>query len=412
LIPAEYVFKLWLAHGITTVRECGAFMGLQWTLDQEKKSTANEITAPHIVTYPVFFWPLLNSKIKKKEDVEAWLSEVVKSGVTGIKYFGGPPDISETLFAECRDRGLRTACHHSLLYSARVNALDSARMGLTSMEHGLGLPVVLSTRSGIQDFPLDFNDSDEQAHFLEGNRMWGRTKPGGTLWNEVIEEMLELDFTLVPTLAVYEAGRDVMRTMWAEWHKQYTLPAQWRFFQPSRVSHGSFYFDWTTANEIEWRENYRYWLEFLNDYKNQGGRVTTGSDAGFIFKLFGFDFIRELEMFQEAGFHPLEVIQSASIKGAELLNLDKEIGTIEVGKKADLILVTENPIANFKVLYGTGHMRLSDETGQIERVGGISWTIKDGIIYDAKELLADVREMVAKEKETEAASVGKSLCLD
>lgn len=61
---------------------------------------------------------------------------------------------------------------------------------------------------------------------------------------------------------------------------------------------------------------------------------------------------------------------------------------------ADLIIVPENPVHNLKVLYGTGAVRLNDATGQAERVGGVKWVIKDGIVYDAKSLLADVREMV------------------
>jgi hypothetical protein len=53
---------------------------------------------------------------------------------------------------------------------------------------------------------------------------------------------------------------------------------------------------------------------------NRGGRVTTGSsDSGFIYKVYGFGYIRELELLQEAGFHPLEVSQSATMYGAELL---------------------------------------------------------------------------------------------
>jgi hypothetical protein len=54
------------------------------------------------------------------------------------------------------------------------------------------------------------------------------------------------------------------------------------------------------------------------------------------------------------------------------------------------------------VLYGTGAVKLNDETGEVERVGGIKYTIKDGIVYDAKQLLADVREMVRKQKEERA----------
>ena len=50
------------------------------------------------------------------------------------------------------------------------------------------------------------------------------------------------------------------------------------------------------------------------------------------------------------------------------------------------------------MLYGTGAIRLNEQTGKTERVGGVRWTIKDGIIYDAKELLADVRRMVNEQK--------------
>jgi hypothetical protein len=55
-----------------------------------------------------------------------------------------------------------------------------------------------------------------------------------------------------------------------------------------------------------------------------------------------------------------------------------------------------------KVLYGTGALRLNDKTGQAERVGGIKYTIKDGIVYDAKKLLADVAAMVEKQKQERA----------
>ena len=57
-------------------------------------------------------------------------------------------------------------------------------------------------------------------------------------------------------------------------------------------------------------------MRLVNDYKNMGGRVTVGSDPGFIYQTWGFSYIQELEMLQEAGFSPLEVIQAATINGA------------------------------------------------------------------------------------------------
>jgi hypothetical protein len=57
-------------------------------------------------------------------------------------------------------------------------------------------------------------------------------------------------------------------------------------------------------------------------------------------------------------------------------------------------------LENLKVLYGTGTLRLNDQTGKVERVGGVKYTIKDGIIYDARKLLSDVAGMVQKQKQT------------
>ena len=101
---------------------------------------------------------------------------------------------------------------------------------------------------------------------------------------------------------------------------------------------------------------------------------------------------------REAGFHPLEIFQSASLKAAEVLGVDDELGTIEVGKLADLVIVDENPQVNLKVLYGTGAIRVN-ENNEVERAGGIKYTIKDGIVYDAQQLLEDVKQMVEQAKE-------------
>jgi hypothetical protein len=189
-----------------------------------------------------------------------------------------------------------------------------------------------------------------------------------------------------------------MRARRAEWHDEYTLPSLWDFYAPNRKSHGSYWFNWTTENEVDWKNNYRLWMTFLNEYKNRGGRVTVGSDSGYIYKLYGFDYIREMELLREAGFHPLEVIRAATLKGAEALGLDKEIGTVEPGKLADLVVLEENPLQNLAAFYGTGAIEVT-EKNEVVRTGGVKYTIKDGIVYDARKLLADVRRIVKEAKE-------------
>ena len=69
--------------------------------------------------------------------------------------------------------------------------------------------------------------------------------------DQLKDELLKLNFNLDPTFTIYEASRDVMAQRTAEWHDGYTLPSLWGFYQPSREAHGSYWFDWTTRDEIE-----------------------------------------------------------------------------------------------------------------------------------------------------------------
>ncbi|MDQ2070020.1 amidohydrolase family protein [Natronospira bacteriovora] len=396
--PAEYVFKLWLAHGITTIREPGSFNGLDWVMDHKRRSDENRITAPRIHPY-VGFGQGHEGPITTQREARRWVRRMERAGAEGFKFFGSHPDILRAAIEEATERGLGTAQHHAQLEVGRANVLDTARWGLTTMEHWYGLPEALFEDRTLQDYRRDYNYQNEYHRFAEAGTLWRQAaEPGSEHWRAVRDELIALDFTINPTLNIYEANRDFMAQRRAEWHEAYTLPSLWNFFEPDRRAHGSYWFDWTTQDEINWRENYRLWMQFLNDYKNHGGRVTLGSDSGYIYKIYGFGYIQEMELLQEAGFHPLEVIRAATLHGAEAIGRDSHIGSIEPGKLADLVVVGENPLQNFKVLYGTGAIRV-DDSNRLKRVGGVRYTIKDGIIYDAEQLRADVREMVRAAKE-------------
>jgi imidazolonepropionase-like amidohydrolase len=404
-VPAEYVAKLWLAHGVTTIREPGSGNGLDWVLGHQRRSKANEIAAPRIVAYARFGMGF-DGHIQAGEDARKWVRQIAKRGAQGIKFFGARPEIMRAALEEATRLGLGSTMHHVQLDVVDWNVLDSARAGMTSMEHWYGLPEAMFEDRVIQDYPPDYNYANEQHRFGEAGRLWAQAaEPGSDKWNRVRDELVSLGFTIDPTLTIYEASRDLMREMNADWHEEYTHPNLWQFFQPSRDAHGSYWFDWTTADEVAWKHNFRKWMAFLNDYKNHGGRVTLGSDSGYIWKVYGFGYIREMELLQEAGFHPLEVLRAATYHGAQALGMDDRIGSIRPGKLADLVITGHNPLRNFKVLYGTGHFRLGDDD-EPERVGGVRYTIKDGILYDARELLSDVRRIVAAAKAEQAAATG------
>lgn len=394
---ADYVFKLWMAHGVTTIREPGSMNGIDWVLDQKQKSLKNEITAPRIYAYTVLGQGA-KEPITTGEQARQWVRENAKKGADGVKFFGASPDVMSNAIDENKKLGLRAMAHHAQTDVGRWNAMNSAKAGLTSLEHWYGLPESMFTDRTIQNYSLDYNYQNEQDRFSEAGTLWKQAAaPFTPKWDKIMNELIALDFTLDPTLNIYEANRDLMRARTAEWHADYTMPMLWDFFSPNWNSHGSYWHDWGTEQELNWKENYKLWMTFINEYKNRGGRVTVGTDAGFIYELFGFAYIREMELLREAGFHPLEVIKAATLNGAQALGVEKDLGSVEVGKLADFVIVEENPLKNLQVLYGTGAIKLADDN-TVKRVGGVKYTIKDGIVYDAKKLLAEVKEMVAAEK--------------
>ena len=94
--PVDYVYKLWLAHGVTTVREMGSMNGLGWMLDQKQRSAANTIAAPRLLAYAYF--PAVNDMLKtihSPEEGRAWLRKLKHRGADGVKFFGAPPAIME-----------------------------------------------------------------------------------------------------------------------------------------------------------------------------------------------------------------------------------------------------------------------------------------------------------------------------
>ena len=395
----DYVYKLLLAHGVTTIR--GVPLGpMEWSLQERARSERNDIVAPRIVVYQ---WPGDGKAWKDRsvitaKDAKEWVAYAARQGVDGVKLwdplFNNDPAVTATLLSEAQKKQLGSNGNLSPSHVAQIDILAAARMKLGSLTHFRGLFEALYDGHDIQPWQSNVNPRTQiaqQAALIH--------RPGTEVWNKLIDELIALDFYLTPVLSTYSAHRDLMRAKNADWHQQYTLPSSWRFSQ------SWFPDDWTTGDEVAWRHFYQVWMQFLNDFKNRGGKVTLGSDAGFFYQTPGFASILEMEMLQEAGFQPLEVIRSATLYGAMELAKAKgeplQTGAIRPGYLADLVIVEGNPIDNLKVLYGTGIGKYDKKTGAMERRGGIKYTIKDGIIYDARQLLKEVEAMVSQQKDTQ-----------
>ncbi len=382
--PVEYCMKMWLACGITTVRDVGAS---KKTLAWRDDSAANKIASPRIFAYGVFTG---SPAPTNAEQSRSRVRELKQNGYDGIKLFGVDRDIMLPMMDEAKKQGMRVAHHTGV---EETNAWDDIRFGTTSVEHWYGIPDA-AIDAGRQNFPAGYNYNNEVDRFRYAGRLWREANWEKLL--KVLDGMAEANVAWNPTLDIYDASRDLQRAQTNPAFAEYLHPVLEEYFKPNPANHGSYFIGWTSTDETFWKENYRIWMKALMEFERRGGVIGVGEDAGFIYQMYGFGLIRELELHQEAGFHPLKVIQHATVNNAKIMGIEDRIGRIRVGFKADLIVVNGNPLENFKVLYPTGVDEITD--GKVVKTGGIEWTIKDGIPFHAPTLAAEIRAMVAKEK--------------
>jgi hypothetical protein len=204
-----------------------------------------------------------------------------------------------------------------------------------------------------------------------------------------------------PTFVVYEANRDLSRVLTLPWRVPYTTAGVLDYWAPNPAHHASFHSEWTTTDEVNWTEDYQIWMHWVHEFFVRGGHLTVGSDAGTQQALYGFSTIRELELMQQAGINPIDVVQMATTNATETLGLkSKGLDGVRIGEIADLIVVDGNPLQNFKVLYGMGYDHFTAD-GKPEHRGGVKWTIKAGVVFDAPALLRETEWYVQQQANVE-----------
>jgi len=384
--PQDYELKIWLSCGITTIRDVGS--DTKKTLALRAKSAAGEVAAPRILVYPMF--NALAPVPTNAEEARARIRLFKEEGADGVKFLGVYRDVMEAAADEAHKQGLPIAHHVGV---EETTAWDDIRFGTRSIEHWYGIPDA-ALPDGVQNFPPNFNYNNETDRFRYAGHLWREADPKKL--QEVLKAMVDAHVNWVPTLDIYEASRDLQRAQNQPWFAEWLHPTLAEYFKPNPANHGSYFIGWTSNDEVFWKENYRIWMAALRDFERMGGTIGAGDDAGFIYQIYGFGLLRELELHEEAGFNPIKVIEHATGNNAKILGMEGKIGGVRAGYMADLIVVNGNPLENMKVLYPTGISAIKD--GKEIRTGGVEWTIKDGYTYYVPTLSAEVKKMVADAK--------------
>ncbi len=383
----EYNFKIWLANGVTTVREVGA-ESESLSVAMRGRSLRGEMVAPRMFVYPFFD----RGNIRTPAEARARVQSLKRLGVDGIKIGGIERDIMDAMMDESKKVGLRVAHHVGV---EQTNAWDDVRLGTTSIEHWYGIPdaAIPNLR---QSFPSDYNYSDETDRFRWAGRLWREADP--KILDSLLTAMVKANVSWVPTMDIYEASRDLQRAQTQPWFADYLHPSLANYFKPDPANHGSYFIGWSSTDEVYWKENYRIWMAALRDFERKGGIIGCGDDAGFIYQLYGYGMIREMELHAEAGFHPIKIVEHCTGNNARILGEETRLGRVRVGWLADLIVVDGNPLEDIKVLYAGGTAAIRE--GKEVRTLGSEWIIKDGIPYNGPQLLREVKAIVDAAKQS------------
>jgi len=408
-IPIQYERNLYLASGVTTAREVGGDFekAKQW----KAESAAHTIVAPRILLYP-----MLRDLLQKDQaysgttdEIRALVRSAKQRGADGLKLIGPMDrDQAAATIDEAKKVGLPTTVHIAV---GEATARDFVDDGINCIEHFYGIPD--AALDGVQDFPPEMNLNNEIHRFGRAGELYTQANLNPEKLSQLLDDMVAKHVAWSPTLSTYEATRDLIRAENLPWYKDYLHPSLEAYMKPSTTRHATFYMGWTATQEARWRKDYQVWMATLLDFGRRGGVITVGDDAGFLYgSVYGFGTVRELELQQEAGFAPLEVIRHATVNGAQVLGLDNKLGRIRAGFVADLLVVNGNPLADLHLLnpYGTDLMTIDgkvvdnysgdimpgDPRAGMIHGGGIEWTIKDGIPYHVPTLMKEVKDMVAQ----------------
>ena len=318
---SENTLEALLDNGITTIRNPGG--PTKESVALRDAVAAGQIKGPQIFTagrlinglpFPTrFVETIVNTEAEVREEVK----RQADVSVDYVKlYVGLYPNLVKTAIDEAHNQGIKVIGHLYL-----TSWTDAANLGIDALTHGIPVsPFLLS--------------EDKREIFIENGRgpfdhfLWlNLVDLNSTKINEMINALVKNKVPVDPTLSIYEAMLK------------------------------------------DDPQNQHLWSKVLQLTKilyDHGVTIMSGTDIPNFGLIPGISLHHELELLVKAGINPLNVINIATSNGAEALGILYDVGTIEAGKQADMIILNTNPIRN------------------IRNIGAIEGVIEDGQFFNHK----------------------------
>jgi imidazolonepropionase-like amidohydrolase len=328
----------YLAAGVTTARDCGGefdfLVAMRDAVEKRHGLGPRLLLAGIVDATPDAFGAVT---AETPEEARAVVARYHAAGFQQIKlYTYLKPEIVTVLAAEAHRVGMTVTGH----VPQALNAIQGVESGMDQINHLNYVTSTLRTPGGGRGVPLDVNSDQARQSiqfFLDHHTVVDPTAG----WGEMSGHPKS-----VP-IATFEPGIG---------KAPQTLVAK---FNALGAANGD-------AAQLSARTAQT--VAVIAALHKAGVTIVPGSDTGLI----GYGLDRELELYVQAGMTPLEAIQSATIVAARAMKMDGELGTVEAGKRADLILVNGNPLAN------------------ISDIRKVSQVVTNGWLYDSAKLWRSV----------------------
>jgi imidazolonepropionase-like amidohydrolase len=297
---SEYILRMLLAHGVTTIRNPGGpteqSVALRENVSEGKIVGPQIFTAGQLLNTPDIPVPFVERQVQTEQDVRQEVRTQAAAGVDHIKlYVGLTPDLVKAAIDEAHFDGKKVIGH---LYM--TSWTDAANLGIDALTHGVPVSPFLLSEADQQEF-LAFGDHPFN-HIL-----WlDLVDLNGPEINNMISALVNNEIPVDPTLDIYEI----------------------------------------IVKESQLQDLWPKVLQLTKKLYDNGVTILSGSDIPNFDLAPGASLHHELELLVEAGIPSLEVIKIATRNGAQALGIENDVGTIEPGKQADLIILSDNPVDN------------------------------------------------------------------
>lgn len=298
--------NLFLRHGVTSVRDPGQWIEAYAPLKARGEALPRLfLMGPHLDGLSPAY-PEDSHVVRDAEETRLAVKRFAAQGASGIKvYFRLPLGLIREAVATAHSLGLPVTAHLEI-----VDARDAVAAGIDGIEHVTSLGTALIPAREAEVYRQAVL-ADNAARRVGRYRVWIGVDPNSERSRELAGYLARRGTFLSPTLAIFERR---------EGDRQAT---------PENV------------------RAFRTMVAFVGMARRAGVRVVVGSHSSVPKAERGWAYQREMELLLEAGMSPLEIISAATLENARFFRVSHRLGSVEVGKEADLVLVRGNPLEDF-----------------------------------------------------------------